>query len=123
VRSRREQNIPSSPNHSNTAVKKRLGRTRGNRARPPVRVPEMMAARMTIVRYTIQRAPVHRQTSPLYPEGWTTASSYRLRFRDKSWPKPAKIRFNMGQNFKQRDVARQMLGGVPSPLFCGGLRD
>jgi hypothetical protein len=36
---------------------------------------------------------------------------------------PAKIRSNMGQNFKQRDVARQMLGGVPSPLFCGGLRD
>jgi hypothetical protein len=38
---------------------------------------------------------------------------------DSDHMSPAKFALIIVQNLKQRDVARKILGGVPSPLFCG----
>jgi hypothetical protein len=35
----------------------------------------------------------------------------------------AKLILQWGSNQKHRDVARKILGGAPSSMFCGGLRD
>lgn len=35
----------------------------------------------------------------------------------------SQIRFNIGENLKRRGIARKILGGAPSLLFRGGLRD